>query len=156
MRQHAVFHPMEPPRMLTHGGSVAACALGSPYVRIRSNSSVPLAIYTGCPYTELVKIFTTANYERNAKRLLKSDEQTAMEQAITAGPGKHPVIQGTGGVRKARWVRQGSGKSGGVRVIYYHMVVGSEIHFLFIYAKKDQADLTAEQRKIVKKYVEGL
>jgi hypothetical protein len=36
------------------------------------------------------------------------------------------------------------------------MVVGAEIHFLFIYGKKDQADLTAEQRKIVKKYVEGL
>jgi hypothetical protein len=47
-------------------------------------------------------------------------------------------------------------KRGGVRVIYYHMVVGAEIHFLFIYGKKDQADLTAEQRKIVKKYVEGL
>jgi hypothetical protein len=34
MRQHAVFHPMEPPRMLTHGGSVTACALRSTYGRI--------------------------------------------------------------------------------------------------------------------------
>ena len=79
-----------------------------------------------------------------------------MEQAIAADPEKHPVMPESGGIRKARWARQGSGKRGGVRVIYYHMVVGSEIHFLFIYAKKDQADLTAEQRKIVKKYVEGL
>jgi len=103
-----------------------------------------------------MRIFTTAGYERSAKRLLKSEEQTAMEAAISAAPGNNPAIQGTGGIRKARWARQGKGKSGGVRVIYYYAVIPSEIHFLLVYAKKDQADLTAEQRKMLKKYVEAL
>ena len=67
-----------------------------------------------------MRIIATATYERDAKRLLKGDEQMALEQAIADDPEAHPVIPGTNGVRKARWARQGSGKSGGVRVIYYH------------------------------------
>ncbi len=43
-----------------------------------------------------------------------------MQLAIAADPAAYPVIPGTGGVRKARWTRQGKGKSGGVRVIYYY------------------------------------
>ena len=62
-------------------------------------------------------------------RLLKSHEQAAMELAIADDPEAHPVIPGTGGIRKARWARQSGGKSGGVRTIYYHFV---EIHLLFI------------------------
>jgi hypothetical protein len=103
-----------------------------------------------------VKIFATASYERNAKRLLKPDELAAMEKAIAADPEKHPVMPGTGGIRKARWAIEGSGKSGGVRVIYYYLVVGDETHFLFIYAKNTQADLTADQRKKFRNYVEAL
>src|SRR5437899_12783172 len=89
-----------------------------------------------------MKIIATATYERAAKWLLKGDEQMALEQAIADDPEAHPVIPGTNGVRKARWARQGSGKSGGVRVIYYHLA-GSEIHLLALYAKNEQADLDA-------------
>jgi hypothetical protein len=103
-----------------------------------------------------MRIFTTARYEREAKRLLKSEEQAAMEAAIAANPASNPVIEHTGGLRKGRWARQGAGKSGGVRAIYYYIVIESEVHFVFLYAKKDQADLTAEQRKTLTKYVEVL
>ena len=88
--------------------------------------------------------------------MLKSDDQAAMEQAIAAHPEKHPVMPGTGGIRKARWAMQGSGKSGGARVVYYYLVVGDQTHFLFIYAKNTQADLTADQRKKFMNYVEAL
>lgn len=103
-----------------------------------------------------MRVIATARYERLAKRLLKRDEQTAMELAISDDPEAHPVIPGTGGIRKARWAREGGGKSGGVRTIYYHFVVDAEIHLLFIYAKNDQADLTAVQRKEQIKYVERI
>ena len=101
-----------------------------------------------------MRVIATARYERNAKRLLTSDEQTAMEQAIADNPQAHPVIPGTGGIRKARWARQGGGKSGGVRTIYYYFVADAEIRLLFIYAKTDQADLTADQRKELTKDLE--
>ena len=79
-----------------------------------------------------------------------------MEQAIADDPEAHPVIPGTNGVRKARWARQGGGKSAGVRVIYYHLVIGAEIHLLALYAKSEQANLDAAERKKAKKYVEEL
>ena len=88
-----------------------------------------------------------------------------MQLAIAADPAAHPVIPGTGGVRKARWTRRGKGKSGGVRVIYYYwraaeeiamQVSDPEVYLLSIYAKKDQSNMTAADRKAAKKFVEGL
>jgi len=88
-----------------------------------------------------------------------------MQLAIAADPEAHPIVPGTGGVRKARWTRQGKGKSSGVRVIYYYwrtiehgtmQVSDPEVYLLSIYAKNDQSDMTAADRKTAKKFVEGL
>jgi len=88
-----------------------------------------------------------------------------MQLAIAADPEAHPMVPGTGGVRKARWARQGKGKSGGVRVIYYYwrtteeigaQVMDRELYLLSIYAKNEQSDMTAADRKAAKKFVEGL
>ena len=88
-----------------------------------------------------------------------------MQLAIASDPEAHPIVPGTGGVRKARWTRQGKGKSGGVRVIYYYwriveqmtaQVLDPEVYLLAIYAKSDQSDMTAADRKAAKKFVEGL
>ena len=47
-------------------------------------------------------VFATKQYERQAQRLLSELEIAAMENAIAADPEAHPVVPGTGGVRKAR------------------------------------------------------
>lgn len=112
-----------------------------------------------------VRVFATSRYEKEVRRLLAEPEQAAMQLAIAADPAAYPVIPGTGGVRKARWTRQGKGKSGGVRVIYYYwrgadeiamQVSDPEVYLLSIYAKNDQSDMTAADRKAAKKFVEGL
>ena len=73
-------------------------------------------------------------------------------------PGKSPgmsnVIKGTGGLRKVRWKLGGSGKSGGVRVIYYWMTEEKQIYMLFVYQKSKQEDLTPEQINNLKTIVE--
>src|SRR5438067_2525247 len=53
-----------------------------------------------------------------------------------AGSGP-PVIQGTGGCRKARAARGDPGKSGGVRIIYlfWFWVAEDTVHKLAVYAK---------------------
>jgi hypothetical protein len=101
-------------------------------------------------------VFATKQYEREAKRLLDRAEIAAMETSIAADPEAHPVVTGTGGIRKARWARQGKGKSGGVRVIYYFWSADNEVYMLFVYAKKDQDDLDADSRKAAKKFIEDL
>ena len=62
-----------------------------------------------------------------------------MEASIAADPEAHPVIIGIGGIRsKARWGRQGKGKSAGVRVIYYYWNADNEVYMLYVFAKKEQ------------------
>ena len=101
-------------------------------------------------------VIAVAKYEREVKRLLAESERSAMEEAIAADPEAHPVIPGTGGVRKARWGRRGKGKSGGVRAICYYMVSGGTVYMLSIYSKGGQEDMTPDGRKAARKFVENL
>lgn len=49
------------------------------------------------------------------------------------------------GLRKVRWSRAGSGKSGGVRVIYFTRNAAEEIVLLMMYAKAEHDTMTAKQ-----------
>ena len=80
-------------------------------------------------------------------RLLPPDEQLAMELHIVQNPEAHPVIAGTGGVRKAPWGRPGRGKRGGVRTIFYFASAADCLFLLDIYAKNQKADLTADDKR---------
>ena len=51
------------------------------------------------------------------------------------------------GLRKIRWLAEGRGKRGGVRVIYYPMPARSVILMLLVYPKNQQDDLTSEQKR---------
>ena len=102
------------------------------------------------------RVFATSRYEREAKRLLSKAEIASMESAIAADPESHPVVPGTGGVRKARWGREGKGKSGGVRIIYYYWLRDGEVYMLSIYAKNEQADMDAADKKAARRFVEAL
>ena len=67
------------------------------------------------------------------------------------GAGRDPmsgdVIPGTGGVRKLRWGRAGSGKRGGARVIYFYYDMDRPLYLLLAYAKAGAEDLTADEKK---------
>ena len=101
-------------------------------------------------------VIATTRYEKEARRLLSEDERDAMQKAIAADPEAHPVVPATGGVRKARWGRQGKGKSGGVRVIYYYLVSDTEVYMLSVYSKNEQSNMTEADRKAAKGFVEAL
>jgi hypothetical protein len=64
----------------------------------------------------------------------------------TQGP-----FQGTGGLRKARWSAPGSGKRGGVRVIYFHVAADAQVRLLLIYRKGVKDDLTAAEKKTLRR-----
>jgi hypothetical protein len=102
----------------------------------------------------IAAVFATSQYEREAKRLLTETESRQWRPRLRPDPESHPVVVGTGGVRKAHGSRQG--KSGGVRVIYYYWTADTEVYMLYLYAKNEQADLDAAGRKAAKKFVEEL
>jgi len=63
------------------------------------------------------------------------DERGAFVSWFAQHPEAGAVVRGSGGVRKVRWSRAGTGKSGGVRVIYCNRLVGGQVWLLYIYAK---------------------
>jgi hypothetical protein len=54
-------------------------------------------------------------------------ERGAFAAFFAANPDTGDVIVGTGGLRKVRWSRAGSGKSGSVRVVYFSRNAAGEL-----------------------------
>jgi len=101
-------------------------------------------------------IVYTRAYEGRAGKLLRPEEREAMELHLAAHPEIHLVVAGTGGVRKARWGRQGKGKRGGVRVIYFYRSSADVVYLLHIYTKSEKENLTPADKNELKALVNCL
>ena len=62
-------------------------------------------------------------------------------------------MRGTGGIRKIRWKREGSGKSSGVRVIYYFYNENYPLFLLTVFGKSEKANLSQADRNTLAKLV---
>lgn len=62
-------------------------------------------------------------------------EYAKLQQAMVQNPESGKVIPGSGGVRKLRWGLAGTGKRGGLRIIYYVRYRPNEFWMLTLYAK---------------------
>ena len=71
------------------------------------------------------------------------DERGEFVTWLVANPEAGDVIRNSGGCRKVRWSRSGSGKRGGVRVIHYNRLEEGVIYLLLIYAKNVQDSIDA-------------
>ena len=63
------------------------------------------------------------------------DERAEFAVHMSADPDDGAVIKGSGGVRKVRWARSGTGKSGGLRIIYLVRNECGEVHLLTLFSK---------------------
>jgi mRNA-degrading endonuclease RelE of RelBE toxin-antitoxin system len=104
----------------------------------------------------LATVISTSGFDAKAEKLLSADERAALEFALARDPEAHPVIPGLGGVRKARFGVQGRGKRGGVRVIYFYAIVAGEVWLLAVYAKNEKGDLTNDEKKQIRDFIEAL
>jgi mRNA-degrading endonuclease RelE of RelBE toxin-antitoxin system len=66
---------------------------------------------------------------------LTDEEYRSLQEYLCEYPDAGDLVRGSGGVRKIRWSRTGSGKSGGVRVCYYTRNKAGQILMLVIYTK---------------------
>ena len=61
----------------------------------------------------------TKTFDTKWKRMgLCDDDLRVFEAYLIGNPSAGDVMEGTGGIRKIRWVLPNTGKSGGVRVLY--------------------------------------
>jgi hypothetical protein len=93
-----------------------------------------------------------------------AEEREAVVLFLCAHPLAGDIMAGTGGARKLRFRRPGSGKSGGYRVIFYYAGESAPLFLLNVFTKGDRSNLSkAEQNalrtilpKIVESYRQGV
>ena len=90
-------------------------------------------------------VIETPLFSKLWPRYWLEEERGAFAAFLADNPEAGDVIQGSGGLRKVRWSRSGSGKSSGVRVIYFTRTAAGEIVLLVLYAKSERDSMTAKQ-----------
>ena len=87
---------------------------------------------------------------------MTEDDLRELQHYLLEHPEIAPVIQGTGGVRKLRWAREGRGKSGNLRTIYLDMRASGLIYLITVFGKDEKDNLSSEEKRAIKTYVKGL
>ena len=87
-------------------------------------------------------------------RYWDEDERAEFASFIAQNPEVGAVIRGSGGVRKVRWVREGAGKSGGVRIIYLARNEAGEVYLLTLYAKSESENISLTTLKEIRRALE--
>lgn len=100
-------------------------------------------------------VIETPTFTEDAKELWSEEDRGAFCAWLAANPEAGDVIPGSGGCRKVRWRRQGTGKSGGVRVIYFTRLENGELWLLVIYAKSVRGNIPAHLLKSIREVIEN-
>jgi len=106
--------------------------------------------------TRPIAVAETAVFMRQASALWTEDERLEFVDFIARNPEAGDLIPASGGVRKIRWGRRGSGKRGGVRIIYFYHDPAMPVYLLMIYAKARRDDLSADAQRTVQRLVARL
>ena len=102
----------------------------------------------------MVTFIESPLFTRLVHDYLSDEEYAAFQAYLAAAPEAGEIVQGPGGVRKVRWSRKGSGKSGGVRVMYFARMQSGEIWLLVIYAKSAVDSIPGHILKALKEEME--
>ena len=93
-------------------------------------------------------------FQRLWPRYWDEDERAEFATFIALNPEAGSVIRGSGGIRKVRWVRDGTGKSGGVRIVYLARNEAGEVYLLTLYAKSESECISLGTLKEIRRALE--
>jgi hypothetical protein len=97
-----------------------------------------------------ITVAETPLFIRQAEKVWTESEREEFVSYIARNPDAGDMIPETGGVRKVRWSREGAGKRGGVRVIYFYAHLGQPLYLLMVYAKSRKENLSAAEKRNVR------
>lgn len=107
-------------------------------------------------YTKTVVFVETTHFTHWIKDYLNEEEYRELQNYLMENPEVGKIIRGGNGVRKLRWARQGMGKSGGVRVIYYWAKSKEQIYLLTAYSKSERENIDAATLARIAKQLETI
>lgn len=87
-------------------------------------------------------VIETPIFRRYADAVWSDDDRMAFVDYIAAHPEAGDVIPGAVPLRKVRWSRDGMGKRGGVRVIYFTTQADGTVTLLIVYPKSRTESLS--------------
>lgn len=119
---------------------------------VRLCRTFPLELHTAMPYIiPMQSVIETESYLRAAKDAgMAEDEKAAAVDLVASNPDAGDVMQGTGGVRKARLAGRGKGKSGGYRIVWYFGGGDIPVFLLTVFGKGEKANLTQGERNALR------
>jgi RelE toxin of RelE / RelB toxin-antitoxin system len=94
-----------------------------------------------------VTVSETHVFRRMAEKIWNETELAELVDYLAHNPEAGDLVPGTGGVRKLRWGRTGSGKRGGARVIYFYFDPDHPLYALLAFAKAQSEDMSADEKR---------
>jgi hypothetical protein len=91
-------------------------------------------------------------YKKQVQKNLSESDSELLINYLAEHPKAGVLIQGTGGIRKLRWAKNGRGKSGGVRVIYYFHNDSMPLFLLSLFGKNEKANLSHSECNLLSKF----
>lgn len=104
---------------------------------------------------EMFTVVETLVFQKQWPLYWNEEERGEFAAYIAEFPNAGDVVPKSGGIRKVRWRRPGTGKSGGVRVIYFTRIAEEEVVLLLIYAKSKTDNITGAKLKEIRRVIEN-
>ncbi len=104
---------------------------------------------------EMFTVVETLVFQKQWPLYWSEEERGEFAPYIAEFPNSGDVVPKSGGIRKVRWRRPGTGKSGGVRVIYFTRIAEEEVVLLHIYAKSKTDNITGAKLKEIRRVIEN-
>ena len=98
----------------------------------------------------MLTVIETPEFIAWSAKVWADDERCAFIDWIAVHADVGVVIPQSGGLRKVRWSRDGMGKRGGARVIFYTRDTQGEVILLLVYAKAKFDNISATVLKAIK------
>lgn len=95
----------------------------------------------------MITIVETATFTRRAEKLMSEEEKIELIDTIATDPEVGDIIPKTGGIRKLRFAREGQGKSGSFRVIYYYYNQLNPVFLFDVFGKNQRANISDADKK---------
>ena len=103
----------------------------------------------------MLTVIETLLFQKQWPLYWTEEERGEFAAYIAESPDAGDVVPESGGIRKIRWRRAGSGKSGGIRVIYFTRIAEEEVVLLTLYAKAKTDNITGTKLKEIRRVLES-
>ena len=104
----------------------------------------------------MITVIETTQFINKAKQIMTQSEKDEAIDTIARNPEAGELIPKTGGVRKLRIAKDGKGKSGSFRLIYYFYDKKNPLFLFMVYGKNEKTNITDTEKRAYYKGIQIL